>query len=307
MIEGLNIYKKDEYIDNFVQDAAELRLLGKGDGTEIMLQKIKKNETFFINPCDSSDTMEFFYILNGEIDSFDNKYTKLVNGDYFFTHDLKSIVQFKTLTEVTLLYISTKPLFHFLSTIIKELTKLAREVEKKDMYTHSHIKRVEEYAIKIANKLNLPEESIENIAFASLFHDIGKIDTPDEILKKPSALTKEEYDIIKKHPIRGAEIVEKTYYKKVCKIISQHHEKLDGSGYPFALKGEEIMIEARIIAVADAFDAMITDRPYRKGLSYKEAISELKKYSGIHFDANIVIVFINILLNEKIITESDTM
>lgn len=302
MDKGFYIARNGDYIDKFVQNSGQLSLLAKGDGTEIMLQKIKEKEIVFIEPSDIGETMEFFYILEGEIEVYNNEdKLKLRNGDHFYVHHLKDTVQFTTCSEVTLLYFSTQPLFHYLSETIKDLTELAEKVEKKDMYTHSHIQRVKDYSVKIGNRLNLSFEKIENIAFASLFHDLGKINVPDEILNKPGELTQEEFECIKKHPIDGAELVEKTYYKSIGKIIEQHHERIDGNGYPNGLKGHEILIEAKIISVADSYDAMTTDRPYRKGLSPQEAVEELKRLRNLHYDKVIVDKFIEILEEEGIL------
>ncbi len=132
-------------------------------------------------------------------------------------------------------------------------------------------------------------------------HDIGKINVPDEILKKPGRLTDEEFEYIKRHPGDGAEMVKKTSYEYIWQIIEQHHERLDGSGYPHGLKGNEILIEAKIIAVSDTYDAMTTDRPYRKGLSPIQTVEELKRLSGIHYEKEIVDVMVDILIEEGVI------
>lgn len=301
MAEGLYMGNKDSYIDIAKQSSGELNLLAKGDGAEVMVQKISAHEIVFIDPGEISETMEFFYILEGTLELDDGEKSILKKGDYLYTHHLKETIQFKTISDITLLYFSTQPLFHYISKTVNELTDLAKSVEKKDMYTHSHIQRVKDYAVKIGNKINLSKERIENIAFAALFHDIGKVNVPDEVLNKPGRLTEEEFEFIKKHPCDGVSLVDKTYYKYIGKIIEQHHERLDGSGYPMGLKGDEILIEAKIIAIADTYDAMTTDRPYRKGLSPQIAIDELKRLRGIHYEKKLVDVFIDILKEEETI------
>ncbi len=288
--------------EKFVQNSGELSLLGKGDGAEVMLQKIKANETVFIEPGDNSEIMEFFYILEGELElEKDNTKIILRHGDHFYSHHLKDTIQFNTISDVTLVYFTTQPLFHYLSATIRDLTELAKKVEEKDIYTHSHIQRVKDYSVKIASKLNLSKEKIEDVAFASLFHDLGKIHVPNEVLNKPGKLTDEEFEYIKKHPGDGVDLVRKTYYERIAEIINQHHERLDGSGYPKGLKGDEILIEARIIAVSDTYDAMTTDRAYRKGLPIQSAVDELKRLSGIYYDEKVVDAFMHILEEEKMI------
>lgn len=289
-------------LEKFVQNSGELCLLGKGDGAEVMLQKIKANETVFIEPGDSSELMEFFYILEGELElQINNEKTILKYGDHFYSHHLDETIEFKTLSDITLLYFTTQPVFHNLSSIIRDLIQLAKKVEEKDIYTLSHIKRVKDYAVKIANKLNLSKERVENIAFASLFHDLGKIYVPDEILNKPGKLTVEEFEYIKKHPSDGVELVNRTYYRDISEIINQHHERLDGSGYPNGLKDDEILMEAKIIAVSDTYDAMTTDRAYRKALPVQTAVDELMRLKGISYDETAVDAFVQVLEDEKVI------
>jgi putative nucleotidyltransferase with HDIG domain len=179
------------------------------------------------------------------------------------------------------------------------IVTLSGVVEAKDLYTDKHMKDIAEYSVAIAHKLNLEGTVIENIRKAALLHDIGKIGIPDHILLKPDKLSDEEMDIIKKHPLNGAKLLEAVEPIRDAKdIIRHHHEFFDGSGYPDGLKGEMIPLGARIVAVADAFGAMTTTRPYRKALSIDEAIQEIQKFSGVQFDPHIVEIFIS-LLDEK--------
>lgn len=302
MQKDLYIGKKNTFKEKFTQKSASLSLLAKGDGAEIMIQEIYADETVFIEPGEYSDVMEFFYILDGRLEiNKDKSNIILGKDDYFYVHHLDKHVQFHTITDVKLLYFSTQPVFHYLSSTIKELIELANIVEEKDIYTHGHISRVKDYALKIGNNMRLSKEKIENIGLAALFHDIGKINVPDEILKKPEKLTNEEFDIMKNHSIWGAEIVSKTYYEKISEIIRQHHERVDGSGYPDKVSGEEICIEAKVIAVADSFDAMTSDRPYRDGLSPAVAIEELITLKGIHYDAKVVDALIEVLTDDGVL------
>lgn len=302
MENGFYIGVGNQYIEKFVQNSGELSLLGKGDGTEVMLQKIKANEVVVVEPGDNGELMEFFYIIEGELEfQKDNKKIILKQGDHFYSHFLKETIQFNTISDVTLLYFTTQPVFHYLSATIRELLQLAKKVEEKDMYTHTHMQRVKDYSVKIGNRLNLSKEKIENIAFASLFHDLGKIYIPDEILNKPGPLTDEEFELIKKHPSDGVELVKKTYYENIAEIIHQHHERLNGSGYPRGLKGKEILLEARIIAVSDTYDAMTTDRAYRDALPTQAVVDELIRLKGTYYDEVVVDALISILKEEEVI------
>ncbi len=171
-------------------------------------------------------------------------------------------------------------------------------VDAKDIYTRGHSDRVSYYAARLARNLGKREEFIKQVELAGLFHDIGKIGTPESILLKDSKLTDEEYELIKQHPKRGSEILSvMSAFESVASIIENHHERIDGRGYPRGLKGDEIPEESRIIAIADAFDAMRTNRHYRSKLSLERAKKELEIYKGTQLDANMVDVFIN-LLNE---------
>lgn len=293
MKNGLHIGTGDAYLERYSQNSANLSLIGKGANLEIMIQKIQKGSNAFIEPTELPESMEFFYVLQGELQlRYDETKQTIKNGEYFYTHHLTSTVHFETLEESKLLYVSNQPVFKYLSKTIEELSELAKSVEEKDPYTHGHSDRVQSIAIRIANKMNLSKSRIEDLTFASLFHDIGKTKIPDEILLKPEKLTVEEYDIMKQHPTFGVELVKDTYYQNISEIIAQHHERIDGSGYPLGLTGNDILLESKIIAVSDTYDSMTTDRPYRKGLSKETAIEEIKKYSGIHYDPKVVDAFL---------------
>ncbi len=176
---------------------------------------------------------------------------------------------------------------------------LAEAIEKRDPYTGGHTKRVMEYSILIANQMGLDKDFIEKLKLSAILHDVGKIGVPDRVLLKQDKLDDEEYKIIKGHPKVGADILRKV--KKLKEIIAGvelHHERFDGKGYPYGLKGKEIPLSARIIAVADTYDAMTTTRPYRKGLSKDAAIEEIVKNKGKQFDPEIVDAFVEAMENE---------
>jgi len=179
---------------------------------------------------------------------------------------------------------------------IGTLEALSRTVEAKDKYTGDHIDRVKKYALKIGKSLDLSRESLAQLSYASELHDVGKVRIPDSILGKPEKLTEEEWELMEKHPTIGAEIVGKVpRLERAAKIVAQHQEKYDGSGYPEGLEGEQITLEARIIAVVDAWDAMQTDRPYRDAIPREKAVKELTENAGSQFDPDIVDEFLRIL------------
>ncbi len=173
---------------------------------------------------------------------------------------------------------------------IQTTIALGSAIEAKDSYTHGHTERVTKCAQAIARSMaqqgafNVAEKFFENLYIASLLHDIGKIGIPESILVKKGPLTPEEYAVMKTHSARGADIlVALKDFEGCIEGVKHHHEKFDGSGYPNALKGDAIPMISAIIAVADTFDAMTTDRPYRAGLSKEYAIAEIKRYAGVWY------------------------
>jgi HD-GYP domain-containing protein (c-di-GMP phosphodiesterase class II) len=177
---------------------------------------------------------------------------------------------------------------------------LARAIEVKDPYTYGHSERVTQYAVAIARKLGLDEWALRNIKYAGALHDIGKLGIAKNILNKPGKLSEEEYLHVKSHPQMGDSIIEPvSFLKEPRDIILHHHERYDGQGYPDGLKGEEIPLGARILAVADSFEAMMSDRPYRSALDLHDAIAEIKDNSGTQFDPVVVQVFVETLIEEE--------
>jgi putative two-component system response regulator len=169
---------------------------------------------------------------------------------------------------------------------------LAEAIDAKDPYTRGHSDRVRRMSLQIATSLGFTEERVEILEYGALLHDIGKIGIKDEILCKPEALTPEEYHIIQEHPLIGVKIVEGIeFFKDKIPMIRNHHEHFDGHGYPDGLVGEGIPLEARIIAVPDAFDAMASLRPHRKDMSLEAILFEMERHKGKQFDPNILEIF----------------
>jgi len=183
------------------------------------------------------------------------------------------------------------------STYLRTIKVLAQTIDARDHYTHSHSENVAKYAVAIAEDMGLSAKDIENLREACELHDLGKIGVEDSILSKPAALTPEEFQQIKQHPVIGAKILEPlTFLGDVVEFVKQHHEHYNGSGYPDGLKGDNILLGARIIHVADAYEAMCAVRPYRKQpLSKEEAIKEIKNNSGTQFDPEVVKSFLNVV------------
>jgi HD-GYP domain-containing protein (c-di-GMP phosphodiesterase class II) len=172
-------------------------------------------------------------------------------------------------------------------------------VEAKDMYTRGHSDRVALYAMKIGRKFGLPEEELEYLRIAGIFHDLGKIGISDGILLKKEKLSAPEYEEVKKHPTRGAYILSAvSMFQGIVPTVRHHHERFDGKGYPDGLKKNEISLPACIISVADAFDAMMSDRHYRRHLTLEETRRQLIQGAGTQFNPRVVETFLNILEND---------
>jgi len=183
---------------------------------------------------------------------------------------------------------------------------LAQSIEKRDPYTGGHTKRVLAFSLAIAKYMNLNADEIENLKVAAILHDIGKIGVEDKILRKKETLTEEEYREMQKHPIVGAEIIGHIkQLKDVIPGMRYHHERADGKGYPEGLKGVTIPLIARIISVADTYDAMTTNRPYHNALDEAKAIAELKRCTGLQFEKDVVEAFIQAYENGEIKTGVD--
>jgi putative nucleotidyltransferase with HDIG domain len=181
---------------------------------------------------------------------------------------------------------------------IELIQLIAKTIETKDKYTAGHSLRVMDYATRIARSLNLSEKEIEMLKHACLLHDIGKIGIPETILNKKTPLTSKERTYIQSHPVFARQILSTVSdFQDILEIIYTHHERVDGNGYPEGLKHAEIPLLARIVAVADAYDAMLSERPYRKAKSKKQAIHELQNVKDTQLDGLLVDKFIEVLID----------
>lgn len=178
--------------------------------------------------------------------------------------------------------------------LLNVIKALSNALDAKSSWTKGHSERVREYSLIIADGLGLGDDDKRMLEISAMLHDIGKIGIYDYILEKPEKLLPEEFSVVKMHPLRGSEILSPiSHLKDVAMIIAHHHERYDGSGYPDGLKGEDIPLLSRILAVSDAFDAMTSERPYRQTPGHRWALDELKKCSGIQFDPQIVNILVN--------------
>jgi len=213
-------------------------------------------------------------------------------GESEFSHDDLELLQAMANQEA--IAIDNARLYEDLKSLFfNSIKALVTTIEAKDPYTHGHSERVMKYAQAVAQELNLPDEEKENIRLAGLLHDIGKIGIDETILRKTGRLTDEEFNQIKRHPDIGVGIISPIKQLQVIGLgVWHHHERYDGKGYPNSLKGENISLAGRILAVADTFDAMTSDRPYRSGLPHQRALDEIKEHTGSQFDPIVAKAFL---------------
>ncbi|MFZ7120548.1 MAG: HD-GYP domain-containing protein [Eubacteriaceae bacterium] len=197
---------------------------------------------------------------------------------------------------------SFKLVYDMQETYISTIKALSSALEEKDSYTKGHSERVEKYSLLLAKAIDGKRLNIQQLQYAAIFHDIGKIGISDEILNKPGKLSNEEFDFIKEHPSKGVKILSNVaFLNKVTQIIGAHHEYCDGTGYPKGLRADEILLESKIITIADIYDAVTTDRPYRKAMTNDQAIDIIKSESGKKLDPELVRKFVELYEEGRLI------
>jgi len=172
--------------------------------------------------------------------------------------------------------------------LLDTIEALAFVIEAKDPYTRGHCEEVSWWATRIASHVGLPEAEIQDITLAAIVHDIGKISVPEEVLRKPTVLTEQEFETVKSHATWGSKILETLKEKGIARIVRHHHERYDGNGYPDRLQGEEIPLGARILAVAESFHCMVRGSRYKSPCTVSEALTELGRCSGTQLDPRVV-------------------
>ncbi|MBC7320577.1 transporter substrate-binding domain-containing protein [bacterium] len=292
-LEGF-VFRKEELLD--VDDATVIKNIIDLNREIMPEEKYKTIEMFtrpiketLVSPLDWEDR-KFGYITLDILE----------DGNHFTETDLNII---RWLSSVIASFYAIRNYVKeertFLNTIVATLTKA---LEYYDIYTKGHSERVARYSLKIATRLGLDAETARKIYWAGYLHDIGKIFVPQVILNKNGFLDAEEYEFVKIHPVKSEELISQMEsLENIEKIIRHHHERWDGKGYPDGLSRENIPLGSRVLAVADAFDAMTTERPYRRALTLQEAIEELRRCSGSQFDPKIAEVMILIIQEELIL------
>lgn len=279
---GLSIHQQSE-------DSGEgIYLITRTPGMEIMRQTIRKAATVWLAPSEKPGTFEFFFVLSGELRLLLKDASCVLRpGDSFSLDGINENIPIEPVQDTALLYVSNRPQFDGMADYQSKLKELMWLVDEKDHYTYRHSRNVMSYTVALARKMGIGQCETEDLVNASLFHDVGKFFIPAAILNKPGRLTDEEYEIVKQHPLDSARLLEPKFGRRVAEIARSHHERLDGSGYPLHLKGDQISPEGRIIAVADCFDTMTSRRVYtRQPKTFEEAARELASRPDL-YDADV--------------------
>ncbi|WP_416147368.1 HD domain-containing phosphohydrolase [Salipaludibacillus sp. HK11] len=296
----LLILKKGESIESTRSRKAFTSLLSSHDGTEIIHHQLIKGGRWGITPeDDQTNILESIYLLSGKMTMHTTEKEYLLEpGDFIAGQPVSEYLVFTAIEDSEFLYVCSGPMYHHYSGATKKMELLAVEIEKKDGYTAEHCKRIKDLSMLVGEKMQLNSESLHKLYFGALLHDIGKTKVPESILLKPDKLTNDEWKIMKEHTRFGAEILRKTNIPHLilaADVVEQHHERYDGSGYPLSLKNDQINIESAIIGLVDSFDAITSDRVYKKGRSNKSALTEIKQLRGIKYHPDVVDIFLSIL------------
>ncbi|HAS73267.1 MAG TPA: hypothetical protein DCS67_03895 [Clostridiales bacterium UBA8960] len=263
---------------------------------QVSIIHMSPDRILYIEPLQSSEAYKTYYLLKGSCYVFEDS-SIIKEGDMIVFKNTSGIHTLKTLEKTIILVHATQyDVFKTVEENHSTMDKLLHEIQEKDHYTGEHSLRVYELVKKLALRMGFKDKQLNDINKAAYYHDLGKIFIDDVILNKPNQLNLDEYHEIKKHVELSESMIIEHFNEDVFNIISQHHERCDGSGYPKGLIGDQILLESRMIAVCDSYDAMIMNRVYKKGKSPELALLELKELSGTLYDAEIVSEFIKMIL-----------
>lgn len=276
-----------------------LRLMSSVDGAEIIWMEIYPDSIMWMS-LGEADCVEFYYIIEGQITlGFDGEPDRTINsGGSFCVSGIDKEFSIKGNTKVQLLGLTNKPIFDDMQEHLGNLKELVEQTEAKNLYTYEHGKRVMEYALKIAEEMGINKDAYDRIAMAAALHDVGKCFLPDHILSENTELTSDDIRQIRKHPLNSHRLIKGKFGEEIAEIAQSHHERLDGSGYPFGLFGDEISMESRIIAVADVFDAMTTERTYKLPKTRENAMTELQSLTNLYDEKVVEALHALMILNK---------
>lgn len=286
--EGFRISKKGSFLAEHNNQAGRFTLLARDEQVEVILLNISPERSIVCLPEEAVDSLNTIYVIKGRL-FHTNTESFVEEGEVITFKNITDIQHLSVLEKTTIYWTRPNHLFEEQNGSIDELYSIMNSIQIKDQYTAEHCNRTGNLAAQIAVLMKLNSQEIQTLFFASKIHDLGKKELDITLLNQKRKLTHLEFEEVKRHSRLGSEMVFKQLGdKRIAKVVLDHHEKIDGSGYPNSLKGDEISIEARILVVADCYDAMTSDRPYRVAMTKEEALKEINAKSGIYYDKKVV-------------------
>lgn len=281
------IRRSNEGIKEMTSESGNFYLLGEDQNLEIIKLDIKKGKSLLLLPDECVGKMALFYILSGRL-------VYSVTGEEYGTgasisaKDIQHSECFETLEDSALLWVIQRPMFEFQTQFSKDLSTKMSAIQEKDHYTEQHCNDTGNLLSRMGALFKLESQAMIDIIFAAKIHDIGKINVPEVILKKPAALDQAEWCIMKKHSADGYDMIKDQMPERVARIVLEHHEKCNGSGYPKGITCSEMLLESRMLAVVDAFSAITADRPYRRAMTQESAYALLNKDRDVLWDGQVL-------------------
>lgn len=267
----------------------------KKNQLEVNIYEIQPGFILYFQPPKMNNAIKTYWIVSGKINAInENKVREHGDMIVLTKEDEPYLLEALEFTKV-LLHSVNDDSFLNSDNNFNRIHQVMKKIQEKDSYTVDHSVSVSRLVEKMGIKLGYTGQKMLNLLTAAQYHDIGKIDTPNEILNKPSRLNEEEFEIMKRHVSNGEALILETFSQDIYDIIVQHHERFNGSGYPKGLKEHEICHEARIIGICDSFDAMVNLRVYKQGKTEVEALDEIKALSGVLYDPELVEVFLTLI------------
>ena len=283
--------------DSAAGNEPSTQLLTKQGDLEVILHRINGESVVWLFPASDPNATEYFFIHAGGVDlAMDDGLVSLGVGDSFTVSGLKRDVPVKLHGDAEILYVTNCPAFEAVTHVNDSLQELLTRINEKDHYTSRHSKAVLQYSLALYDAMQDrgPDIPRDDLAFAALFHDVGKCFVPTEILQKPDKLEQSEMRYILRHPIDSGRMLLPNFGEQIAEIARNHHERLDGSGYPRGLRAEDISLSSQIVAVADVFDAMTSMRGYNVVKTHTQAAEELVSLPN-QFDSRITSVLMHLV------------
>ena len=307
-MDGIRFNRRTAAGEIAAENEPSAELLAKQGDLEVILYRINGESVVWLFPATDPNAIEYFFVHAGGVDlAMDDGLVSLGAGESFSVSGLTTDVPVKMHGDTEILYVTNCPAFEQVKDVDVSLKELLTRINEKDHYTSRHSKAVLQYSLAIYDAMQDrgPDISREDLAFAALFHDVGKCFVPVEILQKPDKLEQAELRFILRHPVDSGRMLLPKFGEQIAEIARNHHERLDGTGYPRGLRAEDISLSSQIVAVADAFDAMTSNRGYNIVKTFLEAAEELASLPH-QYDTRITSVLMQLVssgaLEEGVIT-----